>query len=991
MVRFALVGSSGLLVNAALLVLLIEGLGWPVLIASLLSIEASTISNWALNRSWTWRDRRDVGPWTSLGQYHAVAVGGMAIQWAVLAVTVHSLGVHYLVASVLGVGVGALWNYLGNDRLVFALQDAPSSRVRRGMWYAASLLMQLAVAAVLTHPWDTFVFSRSVGDFLVHGITPYEVAAQAPGYIFPGTTLPLTAQWYAYPPLALLLMSVTYAPAAFGLVSDPWAARILLKLPFLLGTLGFAWAARRLVATAPEGGLQATVRADRLERWLLLNPLFIVIAGVWGQFEALLLMMLALMVLALRNGRTAVAGLAYGAALLLKVFPLYVAPVLAIHLVRTRGWLGAVRFGVVAGAVFAALTLPFWLAEPSGTLQQIFLMHAERPPARFAPLAALYLGARWLTLHVAGLPSVTAFANAFSMLSFFLTAVVLGALALASTRRQASERNLVLHMGLAMTGGLLATKVLNEQYTLLPLGLLAIAQFHPATRAAPRLRPLLSAATWAMTFAALVDNVHFLRFLPPDIAGPLLGQTVPAATRDLAAAFGLQTTTFQHVLGFITGLGLLVPLVLGVRLVAPPLRDGLALAAHALERVPALVRGHLPGRTLVTLGTLVALVVLPIAAAINATPNTTPSNATPELGARSVLVDIRADWYNPTNEPTQAAGTWQGIEVTPAAGFYNSNARKAVDDLVVLRIAGVDGVLVRVNPDYVSGALALRRVAESVGMPYAPRIDVAPLADADGRVPVTALTASAVAEAVPAEWWAGQWHMRAAGSRLVVVDGAASVVPGFTPAEVAFALQAYVHARAVPETDPSLQLAASQPPDGPEDLAGEDAVATLWREAYQDGLRRWWKLAVGDPVPGPAAAATDHRVPASGGLAWMGDLPVAGGGARHRWSAMEGPVSAATARDAWVAAVSREPTAVVVPWNDFGAGRAVEPTDVQGDLVLRALASWVADYHAGVPGPTQAPPPEPGGNLVQRVVDAVEELLPPWRNLRQPLGAWVRR
>jgi putative flippase GtrA len=994
--RFALVGASGVVVNAVLLLLLVERLGVPVLLASLLSIEVSTLSNWSLNRAWTWRDRREPGGMmASLGRYHAVAVGGMALQWTVLGLMLQFTGVHYLVGSLAGVAVGTLWNFLGNDKLAFALQDGASSRARRVAWYATSFLLQLAIAAVLTHPWDTFVFSKSVGDFLVTGVTPYEVAAAAPGYIYPGGTLPLTAQWYAYPPLPLLLMSATYAPVAFGAVTVPWLGRILLKLPFLLGTLGFAWAARRLVAGTPGADPAAATRlADRAERWILLNPLFLVIAGVWGQFEALLLMLLALAVLALRSQKAGLAGLAYGGALLLKIFPLYVGPILLIHLVRTTGWRSAFRFFGAAAAAFAVVTLPFLLLEPHGTLQQIFLMHAERPPARFSPVAALYLGSRWLTLNVGGLPSVDALADAYSRLSFALTVVVLSALAAAYGRRQATERNLLLYLALAMTGGLLATKVLNEQYTLLPLGLLALAHFHGLASGArgPRLAPLLTAATWAMTIAALIDNVHFLRFLPPDIAARLLDDSVPVATRKMADYVGLSVANLRHVLGFVTGVGLVVPLVLALKLLAPPVRDGLVVLEHGAERIPALLRAAVPGRALVAAGALLVLIALPLSAALAPTAaghdDGRPDSA--QLPDRAVLAELRTDWYNPTNDPALAAGTWSGVDARPLAGHYNTNARKSVDDLAALRAAGADGILVRLDPDYTSGASAVRRVAESVGMPYGLAIDLRDLADDGGRVHLDEATAQRVRALLAGpnvEWWNGDWHLLAGDSRVVAIRGMdAASQPGFTSDELRLALRAYQLAHGLPDGDATLLTVAAAPPASVGDLVGDSAVQAVWREAVALAPTLWWAQATRDAAPVPLAFVTDAALPAGAGLRWLGDLAVDQPAALDglpagttRWATLEGELTVDSLRPAWLKALWAEPTAVVVPWNDFAARRAVEPAEEHGDVLLRATGEWAERFHHPErPAEASDSPAGPQDQSVEGTVREVrDEVIPP--------------
>ena len=56
--RFALVGSSGIVVNNGILWLLVSLVGLPFYFCSFIAIEASIITNFLLNDTWTWSDRR---------------------------------------------------------------------------------------------------------------------------------------------------------------------------------------------------------------------------------------------------------------------------------------------------------------------------------------------------------------------------------------------------------------------------------------------------------------------------------------------------------------------------------------------------------------------------------------------------------------------------------------------------------------------------------------------------------------------------------------------------------------------------------------------------------------------------------------------------------------------------------------------------------------------------------------------------------------------
>ena len=55
MLRFGVVGLSGVIVNQGLLMLLHGTIGAPLLLSSLIAIEVSILTNFLLNHTWTWR------------------------------------------------------------------------------------------------------------------------------------------------------------------------------------------------------------------------------------------------------------------------------------------------------------------------------------------------------------------------------------------------------------------------------------------------------------------------------------------------------------------------------------------------------------------------------------------------------------------------------------------------------------------------------------------------------------------------------------------------------------------------------------------------------------------------------------------------------------------------------------------------------------------------------------------------------------------------
>lgn len=115
--RFALTGCIAGGVQLALLALLTRG-GWPELPANSVAFLLAAQVNFALSKTFTWRDRRDT---RALGRrwlaFHGSIAGMAGINMAVFMLA--RAIAPTLLASATGIGVAALGNFFIGDRLVF--------------------------------------------------------------------------------------------------------------------------------------------------------------------------------------------------------------------------------------------------------------------------------------------------------------------------------------------------------------------------------------------------------------------------------------------------------------------------------------------------------------------------------------------------------------------------------------------------------------------------------------------------------------------------------------------------------------------------------------------------------------------------------------------------------------------------------------------------------------------------------------------------------
>ena len=118
--KFCLVGATGVGVNIGVFWLLtrIAGLREPLdLVALIIALEISILSNFALNDLWTFRDKRTGGPKALVvraAKFNMVSAGAVAIYYAVYTPLTRLLGVYDLLALSFAIFVGLIWNFVMN-------------------------------------------------------------------------------------------------------------------------------------------------------------------------------------------------------------------------------------------------------------------------------------------------------------------------------------------------------------------------------------------------------------------------------------------------------------------------------------------------------------------------------------------------------------------------------------------------------------------------------------------------------------------------------------------------------------------------------------------------------------------------------------------------------------------------------------------------------------------------------------------------------------
>ena len=118
-VRFGLVGLSGILVNMGLLYALTEVAGLYYLVSAAIAIELSIVNNFVWNDVWTFKSARNLRFGRRIQRilsFQAVSMGGLIINMGVLYILADIAGVYYLAANLAGIFVAFAWNYMVNRR-----------------------------------------------------------------------------------------------------------------------------------------------------------------------------------------------------------------------------------------------------------------------------------------------------------------------------------------------------------------------------------------------------------------------------------------------------------------------------------------------------------------------------------------------------------------------------------------------------------------------------------------------------------------------------------------------------------------------------------------------------------------------------------------------------------------------------------------------------------------------------------------------------------
>jgi len=121
LIKFSIVGMSGIVVNQFFLWLFAKMLGRGVvnlMLANVVATEIAILNNFTWNDLWTFKDLKGKPLYKRLLNFHLAALTGAVVQWVVFGALVY-LGVHYLMANLIGIGFSFVVRFLVNRHVTW--------------------------------------------------------------------------------------------------------------------------------------------------------------------------------------------------------------------------------------------------------------------------------------------------------------------------------------------------------------------------------------------------------------------------------------------------------------------------------------------------------------------------------------------------------------------------------------------------------------------------------------------------------------------------------------------------------------------------------------------------------------------------------------------------------------------------------------------------------------------------------------------------------
>ncbi len=116
--KFGLVGASGVIVDFGVTYLCKELLGTNPYVANSLGFALAATANYFLNKRWTFEDKSQ-NVLQQYGVFLLISLVGLGLNNGIIFLLKNYFAMNFYVAKVIAIGVVFFWNYFANAKLTF--------------------------------------------------------------------------------------------------------------------------------------------------------------------------------------------------------------------------------------------------------------------------------------------------------------------------------------------------------------------------------------------------------------------------------------------------------------------------------------------------------------------------------------------------------------------------------------------------------------------------------------------------------------------------------------------------------------------------------------------------------------------------------------------------------------------------------------------------------------------------------------------------------
>jgi dolichol-phosphate mannosyltransferase len=123
LLKFCVVGVSGILINETILWALTEKWGIYYLFSSIVSTESAILNNFIWNDLWTFHDTKDdiqSSLIQRLSKFHLSRLGGLILSLLLLFLLTETFKIHYLISNIFSILIIMVFNYITSKEWVWA-------------------------------------------------------------------------------------------------------------------------------------------------------------------------------------------------------------------------------------------------------------------------------------------------------------------------------------------------------------------------------------------------------------------------------------------------------------------------------------------------------------------------------------------------------------------------------------------------------------------------------------------------------------------------------------------------------------------------------------------------------------------------------------------------------------------------------------------------------------------------------------------------------